>query len=172
MADKDNIELSLTCAICLEIASMDTAMETICCHHLFCAACIENVSTCPVCRENNVRVAPAHFVRRLIGSLKVPCPNNGCQATLTRSNLSDHVSTQCAYRQLTCPDPECQGLKFQRALFIEHLKGKHQEWILKNFANLWQTTDDEEQINRFASIRRQKSTSLSNAVDRVIVDCC
>jgi len=150
MADDDNLNLSLTCAICLDIASADNAVETSCCHQLFCSTCIENVQPCPACRKADFQTIPAYFARRLIGSLTVPCPNDGCTAKIGRSNLANHLSTSCEYKQLTCPDPQCKEFKCAKKLFIEHLTNKHGQFLLDNFAKLWQT---QENVGKMTIIR-------------------
>jgi len=142
MADDDNLSLSLTCAICLDIASADNAVETSCCHQLFCSTCIENVRPCPACRKADFQTIPAYFARRIIGTLTVPCPNDGCTEKISRSNLTKHLSAHCAYRQLTCPDPQCEDFKYTKKAFIEHLTTKHEQFLLDNFAKLWQTQDN------------------------------
>ncbi|CAF3437299.1 unnamed protein product [Rotaria sp. Silwood1] len=111
MADDDNQSLSLTCAICLDIASVDNAVETTCCHQLFCLPCIENVQECPVCRTKHYETVPAYFARRLIGDLVVSCPNDGCTVKVSRSNLANHLAVHCEYSPITCLDPECQDFK-------------------------------------------------------------
>lgn len=138
MDDTDSLNLSLTCAICLDIASVDDAVETSCCHHLYCLTCIENVRPCPSCRKDDFQLTPAYFARRLIGSLTIPCPNDGCTATINRSNLSDHLSIHCEYRQLICPDPQCKDFKCTKKNFLEHLTTKHEQFLLSNFNKLWQ----------------------------------
>lgn len=142
MADNDNLNLSLTCAICLDIASVDDAVETCCCHNLFCLTCIENIQPCPSCRTNDFKTTPAYFARRLIGSLTIPCPNDGCTAIITRSNLKDHLSTYCEYKHFICPDPQCEHFKCTKKNFLEHLTTKHEQFLLNNFDKLWQTPVD------------------------------
>jgi hypothetical protein len=138
MADDENLNLSLTCAICLDVASVDNAVETSCCHHLFCSTCIEDVRPCPACRQEDFQLIPAYFARRLIGNLVVKCPNDGCTAKITRSNLPNHLSVHCTYAQVTCPDPQCQNFKCTKTAFIKHLTNTHGQFLLENFAKLWQ----------------------------------
>jgi hypothetical protein len=142
MADDDNLNLSLTCAICLDIASADDAVETSCCHQLFCLTCIENVHPCPACRAADFQTIPSYFARRLIGNLTIPCPNDGCTARISRSSLANHLSGYCAYNQLTCPDPECKDFKCAKKFFLEHLTKNHEQFLLDNFSKLWQKQED------------------------------
>ena len=145
MTDSDNLSLSLSCAICLDIASGDNAVETSCCHQLFCLSCIENVQPCPACRKEDYQTIPAYFARRLIGNLIVQCPNDGCQEKITRSNLAKHLTEQCVFVMVTCPDPQCHKLKCKKNDFIQHLTDKHKQFLLDNVAKLWRK---EETIGR------------------------
>ena len=142
MADNENLDLSLTCAICLDVASADDAVETSCCHHLFCLNCIENVKPCPSCRQDDFQKLPAYFARRLIGNLTVLCPNDGCTNKISRSNLAKHLAVHCAYKQITCPDPQCNGFKCTKKSFLEHLTTKHEQFLFENFEKLWQKSED------------------------------
>jgi hypothetical protein len=142
MADGNELDLSLTCAICLDVASADDAVETSCCHNLYCLSCIKNVHPCPSCRKEDFQTLPAHFARRLIGNLTVQCSNDGCKAKISRSNLANHLAIHCAYRPITCPDPQCEGLKFSKKSLLEHLTNKHEQFLIENFGKLWQTQED------------------------------
>ena len=133
----EHINHSLICAICLDMASVDDAVETSCCHQLFCSSCIGNVSACPTCRKPGFPTVPAYFARRLIGNLMVACPNEGCTKRVSRSNLPEHLAVHCEFRDLCCPDPQCAGFKGGRKSFLSHLMSKHEELLVKNFANLW-----------------------------------
>lgn len=136
--ETENLNLSLTCAICLDIASADSAVETSCCHNLFCSPCLENIDICPTCRHENFEKIPAHFARRFIGNLNIPCPNDGCTAKITRSNLAKHLAAHCFYTKITCPDPTCEGFKCAKKSFLEHLTSKHEQYLLDNYEKLWQ----------------------------------
>ena len=139
MTDTESLDLTLSCAICLDIASFDNAVETSCCHQLFCSPCVSTLKLCPACRAKNFQMEPAHFARRLIGNLVIPCPNDGCTARITRSNLSDHLGVSCAFQLVTCPDPQCQDFKCNKKSFLEHLTTKHGTFLMENFSKLWQT---------------------------------
>ncbi|CAF1288332.1 unnamed protein product [Rotaria sp. Silwood1] len=146
MADDDNVTLSLTCAICLDIASVDNAVETSCCHHVFCLPCIEKVKPCPTCRTENYQTTPAYFARRFIGNLTVACPNDGCTVKVSRSNLANHQAIHCYYSPITCPDPECQNFKCAKKFFLEHLTNKHEQFLLNNYEKLWQKPETIERM--------------------------
>lgn len=138
MADEKNLTLSLTCAICLDIASVDNVVETCCCHQLYCLPCIDTVKECPTCRQVDVKTVPAYFARRLIGDLVVACPNTGCSAKITRADLAKHLSNYCQFTNVTCPDSQCKNLKCTRKCFLEHLITEHEQLLLDNFSKLWQ----------------------------------
>ncbi|UJR38104.1 hypothetical protein I4U23_030784 [Adineta vaga] len=141
MASIDNCELSLTCAICLDVASAENAIETSCCHHLFCFTCITTVETCPVCRQTNFKTIPAYFARRMIGNMFIQCPSTGCKEKITRSNLMDHLSNHCTYSVLLCPDPNCKNFKCIKKDFLKHLTKQHREILMENYKKLWPTRD-------------------------------
>ena len=142
MTDENNLTLSLTCAICLDIASIDDAVETSCCHQLFCLPCIKNVKQCPTCRKTNLQTTPAYFARRIIGGLNVSCPNDGCNVKITRADLANHLSAHCVFKQILCPDPQCKGAKYTKKSFIEHLTNTHEQFLLENFPKLWQKQEN------------------------------
>ncbi|CAF0973973.1 unnamed protein product [Adineta ricciae] len=138
MASTDDLELTLTCAICLDVPNPDDAIETSCCHQLFCLSCITTVGTCPVCRKTDFQTVPAHFARRIIGGMIIQCPNDGCTEKVTRSNLTDHISNHCAYSLLGCPDPKCKDMKCFRKEFLVHLIKEHEDVLMKNYHKLWE----------------------------------
>ncbi|CAF1087659.1 unnamed protein product [Adineta steineri] len=158
----DNLTLSLTCAICLDLASAENAIETSCCHHLFCLTCIENVRPCPFCRANNFQTTPAYFARRLIGDMLVICPNDGCSTKISRSDLPNHITVHCAYRILTCPDPQCKDFKCTKNLFLEHLTKQHGQFITNNYEKLWQTQTEIEQITKNKKSNVSDNASATN----------
>ena len=63
-----------TCPICLDI--LIGAVETKCCHNLFCEKCIHRTGYhCPVCNCRNLDYRPNVPIRRLVDDLTIPCPN-------------------------------------------------------------------------------------------------
>ena len=143
MTDRESINETLTCAICLEVAGFDNAVETSCCHQLFCSPCIATLTICPACRAGNFQSQPAHFARRLIGSLITPCPNEGCTAQIPRSNFSDHLAISCTFQPITCPDPKCKNFKCSKKSFLEHMTSKHGQFLTENIHRLWETSGRE-----------------------------
>lgn len=102
----------LKCGICFSLLQSPVQ----CRHgHLFCAACLANVSICPECRVpcTPETVARALFVEKTILSLKLHCvyhflengspdaSGQGCPAVISRAEQSTHQAT-CKYRFVDC----------------------------------------------------------------------
>ncbi len=126
---------SLTCAICLEVA--EKAVETSCCHHVFCDDCLTLVAKepCPQCRKPFTKII-SHVSRRMIGNLPAQCKFAGCKDRIVRSGLEDHLK-YCPYRTFKCPGNRCQyqGVKKD---FASHLAIKHEQAIVENAARLFE----------------------------------
>ena len=161
MTDRESINETLTCAICLDVACFDNAVETSCCHQLFCSPCIATLRVCPACRANNFQSQPAHFARRLIGSLVAPCPNEGCTAQIPRSNLPDHLAISCTFQPITCPDPKCKNFKCSKKSFLEHVTSKHGQFLLENVHKLWEKQETSERGVRYAPKEKQSGREKS-----------
>ena len=110
----------LTCGICLDYA--EQAVETSCCHHIFCEECIRKVKngSCPQCR-NIFKILVAHLARRMIGEIETICPNKLCNLKTSRSELVYHLP-KCQFRSYTCSLCQFSGLKEDLGA---HLVGKH-----------------------------------------------
>lgn len=130
------MEDDLTCSICLDIAS--DAVETDCCHHIYCHACVGSLDMCPTCRMK-LSFKPSIIIRRMIGKMPVRCPNAGCNATTTRSNLSDHKKS-CAFEMHHCPAPSC-NFKGTRSGYFQHFIQFHPSALLKNAERLFIAMD-------------------------------
>lgn len=117
----------LTCSICLEYA--EEAVETSCCHHIFCKECIIKVKneSCPQCRKN-FKIFVAHLARRMIGELETSCPNKSCDVKTSRSELVYHLP-KCQFRILTCSLCLFSGLKEDLGT---HLVREHLDITLEN----------------------------------------
>lgn len=99
----------LTCGICLDHA--EEAVETSCCHHIFCRECLAKVKNriCPQCRKT-FKALVAHLARRMIGEMETFCPNKSCDVKTSRSELAYHLQ-KCQFRILTCSLCMFSGLK-------------------------------------------------------------
>ncbi|XP_065055098.1 uncharacterized protein LOC135683691 [Rhopilema esculentum] len=135
---------ALVCPICLEIA--EKAVETSCCHNVYCEKCLSMVinGPCPQCR-NEFQILASHVCRRMIGNLPAVCSFIGCTAKLTRSELNDHEQ-RCEHRLYKCPAPKClfEGLKEN---YLLHLIQEHKEDVVKRSANLFSMEQTSEQTN-------------------------
>lgn len=76
---------TLECPICKDIAR--NAVETSCCHHIFCAQCIGRVDTCALCREL-FTTTPNYTIRRIIEAIPQECPQ--CTKSIARSDIRAH----------------------------------------------------------------------------------
>lgn len=128
---------SMTCPICFEIA--ENAVETSCCHQVYCEYCLSIVGNkpCPQCRQQFTMLV-SHISRRIIGSMPVHCVFKGCEAKVMRSELKDHEA-KCTYRLYSCPSPRClfEGL---RDTFAVHLATDHQYKLLESAAKIFEET--------------------------------
>jgi TNF receptor-associated factor 4 len=94
------------CPICLDI--FEDAVETPCCHNLFCEACIKRTPTCPLC---NLRINPLDGlkpnipIRRLVMELSVPCPNDDCDKIIRKGEQEKHLK-ECNFTPVVCPNNE------------------------------------------------------------------
>ncbi|XP_057306330.1 E3 ubiquitin-protein ligase NRDP1-like [Hydractinia symbiolongicarpus] len=142
-------ESSFICAICLEIA--DEAVETNCCHHLFCERCLNGMleRPCPHCRKN-LKVEVAHFARRIIGNMMVECKHSGCELKISRSELEQHQS-KCEHRLYTCPSKTCVFSGSKRN-FATHLCEAHQTEVVNNAEKCFLT--DEQKTSTKDRIRK------------------
>ena len=82
----DSLPDHLLCKIC-HLPSRDPYLS-VCCGHLFCKPCLENVkkavvitNNCPICRDNEFVTFPNKAVDREIKCLRIYCINKvvGCK---------------------------------------------------------------------------------------------
>ena len=87
------------------------------CGHNFCAACVKKAlskrrTDCPVCdrdlSEQGAKDAKDELVEAL-SKLSIHCGNNksGCESVVPYSQLTDHLSTECAFRLTACTHKGC-----------------------------------------------------------------
>ncbi|KAK8920055.1 putative TRAF-like signal transducer [Metarhizium anisopliae] len=89
------------------------------CDHTFCYRCLRRSiasspsgTACPIDRELLLWVdcfSAARLVRTQLNCLMVKCPNQGrgCESELRRENVEKHATTECRFREFTCPDTAC-----------------------------------------------------------------
>lgn len=113
-------EEHFSCPICLDI--VDEAVETTCCHQIFCEHCIRKhrETTCPKCRTQPYTIIISHFVRKLVGNFYVECSNEGCFDIVSRSELKYHKA-KCPYEVIRCPHDGCK-IQVAREKMDEHKK--------------------------------------------------
>ncbi|ETO20182.1 hypothetical protein RFI_17038 [Reticulomyxa filosa] len=146
-----SVEDELICAICYGIA--EEALESQCCHKLFCETCIEELKSsesykplqCPLCRASasfqvkQEKSCVSKFARRLIDALPTTCPNN-CEAkNLVRGNIKQHL-TQCPNSKYTCSYPKCD---FSGNLqgYQQHIQERHGSDLVTAFDAFWKKTE-------------------------------
>ncbi|CAG0888708.1 unnamed protein product [Cyprideis torosa] len=101
----DKVNEDFICSICLNV--LYKPLETLECHHLFCAHCIRDwlaknpQATCPIDRKTISPTSlhtPSPSLMRVIGNLKLRCPEGGCNVTVCFSDITEHRSS-CRSRQ-------------------------------------------------------------------------
>ncbi|KAK6190887.1 hypothetical protein SNE40_002658 [Patella caerulea] len=128
------MEDNFICAICLEVA--DAAVETSCCHHIFCESCLDRLqdNACPTCRARYT-ATPSFLARRIIGGLEIECIYN-CGIKLTRSEKKSHELT-CPKKVFSCSAKAC-GFEGTRDAFLNHLHTEHPDALLKGSSKLFE----------------------------------
>eukprot|EP00831_Metopus_contortus_P070462 TRINITY_DN6398_c0_g1_i1.p1 TRINITY_DN6398_c0_g1~~TRINITY_DN6398_c0_g1_i1.p1 ORF type:complete len:306 (+),score=37.64 TRINITY_DN6398_c0_g1_i1:126-1043(+) len=116
----------LSCRICLCFA--ENAVETECCHNVFCEECInkikQNNGTCPMCRKVDFSFSPSFFVRKIVDDKLMPCPF-GCKKELKKSEIAAH-RLDCECNEFKCKYCEFKGKK---EVFMDHLVMTHEAML-------------------------------------------
>ena len=151
------MEEELACSICLEVA--ENAVETSCCHHIFCEKCLRRVleRECPQCSKY-FDILVSHVARRIIGNMPATCSFNECGMVLTRSNVKEHEQL-CTYRVYVCSSPNC-SFRGEKKEYLSHLFKEHEDDIFVH-AHLCFSQPG----FRFNS--QDRIATKTNAVDRV-----
>ena len=127
----EDYEIHIECLIC-RVPMLDP-LRLECSHH-FCRTCIYQSRgwqpqddplkrTCPACRCK-VFDEPTYadrIITNICNDVKVKCPNKGCDETLARSVLEDHMIKYCPDMILPCPDVRCRGKVTRRHLHGENI---------------------------------------------------
>ena len=123
----DSIPDRMLCEIC-HLPSRDPYLS-VCCGHLFCKSCVENVrnspvsNTCPVCRSEEFMAFPDKAINREIISLHVFCTNKvmGCEWQGELNDINNHLgnSNGCQFEKVKCFN-EC-GKIIQRRYLTRHV---------------------------------------------------
>ncbi|CAG0888707.1 unnamed protein product [Cyprideis torosa] len=100
----DPVYNDFICSICLNV--LYNPMETFECNHLFCGRCIQDwvkkQPTCPIERTNITSlVKPATSLLRVLGNLKLTCPEQGCNDVVYFAEIMKHREI-CVARTTPC----------------------------------------------------------------------
>ena len=102
------------CAACGDFCI--DAVEEAKCGALMCEACAEPLQACPTCGAVlNEPPAPNRPIRRIIGKLTIPCPNDGCEEAIPVPQRQDHQAL-CGYVVLECPFGGCDNRAQRREM--------------------------------------------------------
>lgn len=113
-------EDTLRCPICLEIATK--AVETSCCHQVFCEHHAA-AGRCPCCRREGVTYVPSFVARRIIDGMPATCAHGCGEKGLTVGRLSAHQE-ECLAANFSCPSASCSWAGPRRE-FGAHLVSTH-----------------------------------------------
>ena len=119
----------LICKICY-LPSYDPYLS-VCCGHLFCKSCQENVrnspaisKACPVCRDEEFVTFPNKAIDREIKSLQLYCTNKvtGCAWQGELNDINNHLgnSDGCRFVEVKCSN-KC-GKMIQRRHLTSHIE--------------------------------------------------
>jgi len=133
------MENEFGCSICLDVAV--DAVESNCCHNVFCEDCLKIQKTCPMCRHSNVSYSISHLSRRIIGKMQLQCTNEGCKLSIPRSEMAHHLLL-CDFRILDCL--WC-SISFKKELFLEHILKEHSEECINNLCSQSKYKSDDTQ---------------------------
>jgi len=136
----------LDCNICLGVCV--NAVETGCCHHLFCESCLTRVNSCPCCRHAPVEHSPNIVMRRMISNMVTRC--EFCEENIEKVKEKEHAIT-CPMATKRCPAPDC-GYSGLTGDFIDHLVQLHKVNLLKNVKKIFDDADPDAQKNDEGSV--------------------
>ena len=100
--------INLECGICRMPLVEPRTTE---CEHTFCVECLSRALNerfeCPRCRTplGHATMESPKLVINMLNEMKVHCPlrGRGCQQTVSRSDVADHVMRHCGYLLVACP---------------------------------------------------------------------
>jgi hypothetical protein len=134
--DKENVDY--LCPICKEFMIPDECIE-LHCGHLFCKKCIYSVNTslsltakCPLCNKSSSTFkyikTNNKFAYKILCSVKIHCPNEGCDHELFAGDLKYHVK-KCDYVLIDCS--YCDEKNIYRKDLKKHLISNMEDHFLK-----------------------------------------
>eukprot|EP01038_Epipyxis_sp_PR26KG_P010100 gene10100-13576_t len=100
------------CGICFEILRNPMQCQA---GHNYCRECFQshlnNHQDCPQCRVKVNSLAANLFLKNMIGSMKIRClltnESKPCKWTGTVDDLESHLSTNCDWMDVNCPNYRC-----------------------------------------------------------------
>ena len=85
--------------------------------HLICSTCYRGWSSpCPLCKRRMGKTVSL-VAEAVIGSLKLPCNNCGCNARLGVHEMKKHEEC-CLFRMVVCPASRCGALVQAKKSFV------------------------------------------------------
>lgn len=122
----------LKCPVCTDICTAPS--ECLQCSHLFCAECITNINSCPLCRKSPFITRPNAFATRLVNNVKLMCKQ--CGQMVIRPQLEIHQRTSCEARLRHCSFPGCNFVVSKMPEALNHIFKMHSKDIWANFDNM------------------------------------
>ena len=117
----------MVCSACGGIP--EDAVETSCCHNVFCDACLQALAdqACSFCNCNFL-ICISHVTRRIVGTLPTQCSHLGCTETMPKSRMKEHIAV-CQYKPSKCLFKECDVVCLQKDL-SQHLFKVHEDEVI------------------------------------------
>jgi hypothetical protein len=164
--DSYTLEQNLKCPICLTIA--EEPNETSCCGHIFCAKCITSITlkmNCPICRSNKFFFRQNSFVKLLLNTSQVACPN-GCGSSILLSQLKLHRYT-CEASLFKCSiDFKGEKCKFEgtRIEALTHFISSHSDHFVVLAENYSSFKNTFNKFNMIDKILKQEKAKLDKNI--------
>lgn len=166
-------EQNIKCPICFNV--VDEPFESSCCGHLFCRACVKSLKTannCAICRSSKVNYRENTFVKVLLDTLQVKCPN-GCETSIPISNVKYH-RYMCKAAMFVCSlnvnNVKCnyEGPKKEA---LKHFADKHADQMVilsenfDNFKNIFEKHAMFDKLNKIVHKERGERDAKSMEKD-------
>eukprot|EP00795_Rhopilema_esculentum_P015776 gene15776-7075_t len=138
----------MVCSACGGIP--EDAVETSCCHNVFCAACLQALAdqACSFCNSNFL-ICISHVTRRIVGTLPTQCSHSGCTETMPKSSMKEHIAN-CQYRPSRCLFKECNEVCLQKDL-SQHLFKVHEDEVIRCVVKC----NESEELDRMATEKNE-----------------
>ena len=120
----------LTCPLCKQLAS--DAVESSCCHQIFCESCSDDISVCSRCQKR-VIFSDSELARRLIACALLSCKH--CTKKFKKDQLPKHEEN-CELRPRCCKGANCSFVTGDRLEGFKHLTTELGDELWANFETL------------------------------------